>query len=107
MKTKFLILSIIAILMASLGLEAQITTKEHNKTVTFDVSMTCENCQKTIQKNIAFEKGIKDMQVDLPSKRVTLKFDTRKTNEQKIVQAFEELGYTAVLVKDLKSVKID
>lgn len=98
MKTKFLITSIIAVFMATMSLTAQNKKENHIKTITFDVSMSCENCKKTIEKNIAFEKGIKDMNVDLPTKKVTLKFDSRKTDEQKIIQAFEKLGYSAVAV---------
>ncbi len=98
MKTRILILSIIAVFTASMSISAQNKKENHIKMVTFDVSMSCENCKKTIEKNIAFEKGIKDMKVDLSTKQVTLKFDSRKTDEQKIIQAFEKLGYNAIVV---------
>lgn len=103
MKTKIIILSILAVFMATLSVDAQNKKVDNTKTVTFDVSLSCESCKKTIEKNIAFEKGIKDMKVDVPGKRVTLKFDTRKTNEQKIIQAFDKLGYTAVVVGSVNS----
>jgi copper chaperone CopZ len=103
MKTKILIISIIAVFMATLSVEAQNKKTNHNKTVTFEVTMTCENCKKTIEKNIAFEKGMKDMKVDLDNKLVTLTFDSRKNNEQKIIEAFSKLGYDAVVMKNKKS----
>lgn len=103
MKTKILIISIIAVFMATLSVEAQNKKTNHNKTVTFEVTMTCENCKKTIEKNIAFEKGMKDMKVDLENKLVTLTFDSRKNNEQKIIEAFSKLGYDAVVMKNKKS----
>lgn len=103
MKTKILIISIIAVFMATLSVEAQNKKTNHNKTVTFEVTMTCENCKKTIEKNIAFEKGMKDMKVDLDNKQVTLTFDSRKNNEQKIIEAFSKLGYDAVVMKNKKS----
>ena len=103
MKTKNLIISIIAVFMATLSVEAQNKKTNHNKTVTFEVTMTCENCKKTIEKNIAFEKGMKDMKVDLDNKLVTLTFDSRKNNEQKIIEAFSKLGYDAVVMKNKKS----
>lgn len=102
MKTKILIISIIAVFMATLSVEAQNKKTNHNKTVTFEVTMTCENCKKTIEKNIAFEKGMKDMKVDLDNKLVTLTFDSRKNNEQKIIEAFSKLGYDAVVMKNKK-----
>lgn len=88
--------------MATLSVNAQNKKATHNKTVTFEVSMTCENCKKTIEKNIAFEKGMKDMHVDLYNKLVTLTFDSRKCNEHKIIEAFAKLGYDAVVVKNKK-----
>lgn len=103
MKTKILIISIIAVFMATLSVEAQNKKTNHNKTVTFEVTMTCENCKKTIEKNIAFEKGMKDMKFDLENKLVTLTFDSRKNNEQKIIEAFSKLGYDAVVMKNKKS----
>ena len=103
MKTKIFIISIIAVFMATLSVEAQNKKTNHNKTVTFEVTMTCENCKKTIEKNIAFEKGMKDMKVDLDNKLVTLTFDSRKNNEQKIIEAFSKLGYDAVVMKNKKS----
>ena len=103
MKTKILIISIIAVFMATLSVEAQNKKTNHNKTVTFEVTMTCENCKKTIEKNIAFEKGMKDLKVDLDNKLVTLTFDSRKNNEQKIIEAFSKLGYDAVVMKNKKS----
>lgn len=97
MMKNIIIASLLTILMAVTGVNAENKKVNHNKTVTFDVSMTCENCVRTIEKNIAFEKGMKDMKVDLPSKRVTLTFDTRKTDEEKIIKSFEKLGYEAVV----------
>ena len=34
------------------------------KTVTFNVSMHCENCQKKIEGTIGWEKGVKDLSSD-------------------------------------------
>lgn len=91
--------------MATMTLDAKGKQTSHIKTVTFAVSMSCENCKKTFERNIAFEKGMKDMKVDLENKRVTLTFDTRKNDEQKIIEAFNKLGYDAVVLeeKDKKS----
>lgn len=101
MKLKSLIIIMLSVLAISIHTDAQTQKKDVNiKTVTFDVSMTCENCKKKIEKNIAFEKGIKDMQVSLDKKQVTLTFDTRKTNEEKIIQAFDKLGYNAAIVEE-------
>ncbi len=105
MKIKIWIVAVIALIMISLAAEAQSKKNENTKTVTFEVSMTCENCQRTIEKNIAWEKGMKDMKVDLEKKQVTLTFDTRKTSEEKLIEAFEKLGYTAEAVQNNQNKK--
>ena len=40
------------------------------------------------------------MKVDLPQKRVTLTFDTRKTNENQIIEALGKLGYDAAVLTE-------
>lgn len=68
------------------------------KTTLFNVSMDCESCKAKIEKNIAFEKGVKDMQVDLAAKTVSVTYDSRKSSDDKLVTAFKKLGYVAMAV---------
>jgi len=74
---------------------AQNAQKETKKTVTFVVSMNCENCVKKIEKNIAFERGVTDLKCELPSKTVQVTYRTDRTTEEKLVAAFKKIGYTA------------
>ena len=100
MRTRMVIMLMFSLMLNSLIVEAQNKKVNYSKTVTFEVSMTCENCKRTIEKNIAYEKGMKDMKVDLPQKRVTLTFDTRKTNENQIIEALGKLGYDAAVLTE-------
>ncbi|HNX87582.1 MAG TPA: heavy-metal-associated domain-containing protein [Paludibacteraceae bacterium] len=99
MKTKHLVITFVAIFVLATNLNAQSGKSNSKKTVVFDVSMHCESCQKKIEKNIAYEKGVKDMAVKLEDKTVTIKFDTLKTNESKLISAFNKLGYEAKVVE--------
>lgn len=76
--------------------------KSNKKEVVFDVSMTCENCKKKIEKNIAFEKGVSDMKVDLPSKTVMVVYQDNKTNQANIQKAIEQLGYKVEVHSEVK-----
>lgn len=71
--------------------------KNEKQEVTFDVSMTCDNCKRRIEKNIAFEKGVSDMKVDLPGKTVMVIYQTNKTDIEKLQKAIEKLGYTVAV----------
>ncbi len=63
------------------------------KDVTFNVHLHCENCVKKVQENIAFEKGVKGLDVSLENQTVAIKYDAAKTSEETLKKAIEELGY--------------
>jgi len=60
--------------------------------------MHCQNCQKKIEKNIAFEKGVTDLKVDLENKVVTVTYRIDKTTVEKLISAFKKIGYSAEIV---------
>lgn len=69
--------------------------KKSTETVVFDTSITCNSCKKKLEENIPFEKGVKDMAVDVETKKVSVTYDPAKTNPEKIRAAIEKLGYKA------------
>lgn len=78
--------------------------KENKEEVVFDVSMTCHSCQKRIEKNIPFEKGVTDLKVNLPAKTVMIEYNTEKTTCENLQKAFNDLGYEAT-IHDANKVK--
>jgi copper chaperone CopZ len=76
--------------------------KNDKETVVFNVSMSCENCQKRIEKNIAFEKGVTDMKVSLDDKTVEVEFKKSQTTVEKLQAAIEKLGYEVTIKTDSK-----
>ena len=101
MKNLKLVLLLVGVLMMTAGLNAQ-EKKKKNETVKYWVSMSCENCKAKVEKNIAYEKGVKDMVVDLDTKTVTVKYQTKKTNPEKIEQALKDLGYKTERIVEKK-----
>ncbi|NDV93963.1 heavy-metal-associated domain-containing protein [Dysgonomonas sp. 521] len=104
MNAKIFVLSFILMLSAGFTLNAQNKKdlKNDKETVVFDVSMTCENCQKRIEKNIAFEKGVTDMKVDLANKTVLVEFKKSQTTIEKLQEAIKKLGYEVTIKTDKK-----
>lgn len=78
---------------------AQDEKAKENVTVKFETSIDCQNCVNTIMKNIPFEKGVKDVKCDLPTKVVTISYNPEKTNAPALKRAIEKLGYTAREIK--------
>ena len=109
MRTKYLLFLLMSIFALSTHTTAETkkSKADYTQTVIFEVSMTCENCRRKIEKNIAFEKGVKAMEVNLGRKQVKLTFDTRKTSEENLINAFSKLGYKAVLVENSNTKKIE
>ena len=94
MKTLKSVLIVIGIFMISTTVFAQEKkSQKKNETVKYWVSMDCEKCKAKIEKNIAFEKGVKDMLVDLETKTVTITYKTKKTSPEKLEKALKDLDY--------------
>ena len=55
--------------------------------------MSCSHCEATVTQAVRSVAGVVDVQVDLESKKVTVKFDESKTSLEAIKQAIAESGY--------------
>ncbi len=99
MKT-FKTLMLCAAIIVGFNASAQTADKKaKTETVTFNVSMDCHSCQAKLEKNIPWEKGVKDMTVDLENKTVTIKYDPAKTDEATLKKAVEKLDFTCEKAK--------
>ncbi len=87
---------IILALVFAVGISADIHAGgKKTETVVFVTSIHCGNCKKRVEENIPFEKGVKDIAVDLTTKKVAIEFDPAKTDLETLRKAIERLGYTA------------
>ncbi len=82
-------------LMAALGLgtgsaAAKDAKKASTVTTVFKTDIDCEHCAKRIMDNIPFEKGVKDVKVDVPSKEVTVVYDASKNDAEGLVKGFRQ-----------------
>ena len=90
---RFWVIMICSVFAFSTGF-AQSPNKNERETVTFSVkNMSCDNCVKKIEKNIAFEKGVTDLQCELSTKTAKVTYRTDKTTEQQLAAAFQKIGY--------------
>ena len=94
MKVVQIILAVVILLSAN-AVSAQDKNKNSNEEqVVFSVNMDCHNCEQKIKKNIAYEKGVRDLTTELEKQLVTIKYRTDKTDKAKLKKAIEKLGYT-------------
>ena len=76
--------------------QAQEEAKEpKEKTIKIQTSAICGMCEDRIESNIAYEKGVKSVELDDETKIVTITYKTAKTNPDKLGKAISKLGYDA------------
>lgn len=71
--------------------------KANKQTVVFDVNLHCQGCCDKVMKNIAYEKGVKDLRCDLEKKQVVVVFDADKTSVEQLQKAFEAIKKPATV----------
>ena len=101
MKVVKLLLVLSLMMSTVLAVSAQ---KKGEKTVVYNATLHCESCKAKIEKNIPYEKGVKDLKVDMKAGTVTVTFKEDKNTAEGIQKAIEKLN-VAVTGIDGKSAK--
>lgn len=73
--------------------------KPDKQIVVLSVDIHCQGCIDKIMKNIAFEKGVKDIVCDLKTKTVTVTYNPSKTDVPTLLKAFEKIKKPATVIK--------
>ena len=95
------IIALFAMLALVAGVAMAAPAKKAEKkiaTVVFTTDIDCPHCAQKVMNSIPYEKGVKDVQVDVKTKTVTVKFDEAKNNIENLKKAF-----TSIKVKVTKS----
>ena len=71
-------------------------------TVVFTTDLDCHHCAQKVMNSIPYEKGIKDVVVDVPTKTVTVKFDAAKNSTEALTKAFESIKVKVVKAEEKK-----
>ena len=67
------------------------------KKITIPISgMHCDSCARNIESNLKKLKGIIDANVNFATEKATVEFDENVTNESKISNVIEKLGYRVI-----------
>ncbi len=65
------------------------------ETIKIKTSAVCGMCKDRIENGMAFEKGIKDVSLDVDTKEVTIKYNTKSTTPDELRKKISKLGYDA------------
>jgi len=101
---KFLLLCVAAVL--AFTLEASADNKQKTQkcvTAVFATDIECEHCKKKIMDNVpVLGKGVESVEVDVPTKRVTVTYNPAKTDADALVKGFAKLRVKAERVEEQK-----
>jgi len=92
-----------AMAVASLTVYAQKENSSDTLRVTTNPQMHCENCESKIKKNIRFVKGVKNIETSIPEQKVTIIYDSKKSDYKTIEAAFKEIGYEIKKAEEKKT----
>ncbi|MFA5713419.1 MAG: heavy-metal-associated domain-containing protein [Bacteroidales bacterium] len=81
------------------GAQTQEGKNKNESQVLFSVEIDCASCKQKLEAKLPFEKGVKDLKIDLEEQTVWFLYDNRKSSKEALVLALKKLGYSA---KELK-----
>lgn len=76
--------------------KAQTTTIQK---IVIQTNGVCEKCENLFKENVPFFKGVKDYSYDAKTSKMTITYDSKKTNPDMLRQQISKLGYNADNVK--------
>lgn len=89
MKIVKFVLILAVMFTAALSVNAQ---KKGEKTVVFNANLHCNSCKAKVEKNLPYEKGVKDLKIDMEKQTVTVTFREDKNSTENLQKAIEKLG---------------
>lgn len=87
--------TIVAILFCLFSISVSVAQDAKVQEVQIKTSAVCKMCKNTIEKALSYEKGIKNSTLDVTSQVITVSYNPKKTDLNKIKKAINESGYDA------------
>lgn len=63
--------------------------------VEIQTSAVCGQCKERLEKNLAFEKGVRSVSLDDKTKKITIEFRTGRNSKEALKKAITKIGYDA------------
>ena len=92
---KILLICLATLLGAGISMAAKPAAGKKTAKTVFVTDIDCEHCAKKINNSIPFEKGVKEVKVDVPTKTVTVTYDAAKTSDATLLKAFKKIKVAA------------
>lgn len=87
---KIILMAVVAIMAVAVSTAAPKAEKQIVTTV-FVTDIDCEGCAKKITNTIPYERGIKNLKVDVATQSVSVTYDASKNSVEQLTKAFESI----------------
>lgn len=85
----------LALLLGTFSFAEAQTTETESGDITITSSTVCQMCKATIEKDLAYAKGVKSARVDIDANTVHVRYNPDKIKAAEIRDRINELGYVA------------
>jgi len=95
MKNHITTLFLIVALLSGQSVFAQSEKGSKYDTITIQTSAVCQQCKDRLEHDMAFEKGVKAVNLDLDTKVLTVVVKKSKNTRENLKKAVTKIGYDA------------
>ena len=96
---KLILLALAAIITLGANAQQNKAASKNEQTVTIQTNGVCQKCADKFKENVPYFKGVKSYTYDMKTAKLTITYDTKKTNPDQLRTQVSKLGYNADNVK--------
>ena len=95
MKSIFTTMLLTIIMLSGVSSFAQYNSDSKFDTITIKTSAVCKQCKERLEHDMAFEKGVRSVTLDLETKELTLVVKKGRNTKQNLKKVVTKIGYDA------------
>ena len=96
MKTSKFLISLWILILSGLIFNTSVQAQSKKiETIQIKTSAMCQQCKDRIEGGLVYEKGVKDVVLDVETKVVTIRYNTKSTSPDELKKKISKLGYDA------------
>jgi len=86
---------VLSLMLLPVVLLAEDGKKKKTETVEIQTSAICGDCKVRLEKNLAFEKGVRAVELDEETKIISITYKIGKNDKESLKKAITKIGYDA------------
>lgn len=96
---KLILLALVSLITLGVSAQQTKTASKGEQTVTIQTNGVCQKCADKFKENVPYFKGVKSYNYDMKTSKLTINYDSKRTNPDQLRQEISKLGYNADNVK--------